>query len=102
MVFLQKVKSARFELWNIMTYSWNGPFWALDHCQGSGRVLVVLSPSLQSFVLALGSDPKDACVWLRVLLQDQVIGLFEVYFLNGSSDKRKLWDWMASSLSSAK
>jgi exonuclease III len=30
-VFLQEVKSSRFELRGRMSYVWNGPFWATDH-----------------------------------------------------------------------
>jgi len=97
-VFLQEVKSAGFKLRNRMNYSWNGPFWASDHCKGSGGVVIALSSFLQSFVIASGSDPDDRCVWVTLLIQDWVLGFCAVYAPNLSSERGCLWDWITTSL----
>ena len=81
-----------------MSYYWNGPFWALDHCRRSGGVVIPLSPSLQSLVVSLGSDMEESCVCIALLVQERVIGLCVVYAPNRNSDRSWLWDWMVYSL----
>ena len=45
-----------------MSYVTNGPFWARDHDQGGGGVVLAISPYLQNFVMASWSDPSNHCV----------------------------------------
>jgi hypothetical protein len=82
-----------------MSYCWNDPLWDIEQCQGSGSVVLVLSSYLQSFLVAHGSDPENRDVWVTLMVQDHLIGLYVIYAPNLNSEHRQLWDWMASSLS---
>jgi hypothetical protein len=90
-VFLHEVKSVGFELRNKMNYCWNGPFWTLEHCQESGGVVIALSSTLQSFVVASSSNSNDRCVLVTLLIQDHVVGLRVVYASNLNSKRCKIW-----------
>jgi hypothetical protein len=81
-VFLQEVKSSGFELFNHMSYVWNGSFWATDHVQGRGGVVLAISSYLQSFVTSLGSDLSNCCVWITMLFQKRLLCFCFVYAPN--------------------
>lgn len=40
----------------------------MDHCQESGGVVLACPSYLQSFVVAHGSEPKDRCVWMTLMM----------------------------------
>ena len=79
-----------------MSYVTNGPFWARDHDQGGGGVVLAISPYLQNFVMASWSDPSNHCVRITLLVQERLLGFFSIYAPKSKSECTQLWTWLES------
>jgi exonuclease III len=71
-VFLQEVKSFKFELHSCMGYVCNDSFWATYHVQGRGGVVLAILSYFYSFISTLGSDLRNCCMWIVILSQERL------------------------------
>jgi hypothetical protein len=57
--------------------------------------VITLSSSLKKIVVVYILDQNDECVWVIILIQDQVVNLYVVYDPNLNLENCKTCDLMA-------
>jgi hypothetical protein len=96
--FLQEVKSFKFDLYSCMGYACNDSFWATYHVQGRGGVVLYILSYLYSFIITLGSDLRNCCMWIAILSRERLQGFHSVYVPNLSLKRMHLWMCMETSI----
>jgi hypothetical protein len=98
--FLQEVKINNNCLDMTLFSFWKEAlFIYISHKEGSGAIVLGLSPWIAIHVIDKGGDPSHSCVSALSFINGQPLGFCLLYSPNNPKETIFLWDWMSKSLS---